>query len=212
MITCSICLDPVDEEKNYLVTDCKHKFHFSCIIKNIDYNFYRKGLNCPICRASLLPNRVTSTTIISRVTGGGPVPRIPPPTLTAPTLTTPRLIPPRPPVPVVIRPMQNRNTIQSNITNITNILNQIDNMQNRLQNVRERNRVQNRQQNRRIQPGIIVQSQRRGGCCRKSIALKKIDKLTYSQLKNELKKRNLSTRGYKRDTLEKRLLKNMLGN
>ena len=121
MTTCSICLDPVDEEKNYLVTDCKHKFHFSCIINNIDYNFYRKGLNCPICRASLLPNRVTSTTIISRVTGGGPVPRIPPPTLTAPTLTTPRLIPPRPPVPVVIRPMQNRNTIQSNITNITNI-------------------------------------------------------------------------------------------
>ena len=124
MTICTICLDPVDEEKNYLVTDCKHKFHFSCIIKNIDCNFYRKGLNCPICRASLLPNRVTSTTVISRVTGGGPVPRVPPPTL---------------PVPVVIRPMQNRNTIQSNITNI---LNQIDNIQNRLQNVRVQNRSQ----------------------------------------------------------------------
>ena len=77
-------------------------------------------------------------------------------------------------------------------------------MQNRLQN-----RVQNRVQNTRIQPRISVRTQNPS---RKSIALKKIDKLTYSQLKNELKKRNLSTRGYKRDTLEKRLLKNMLGN
>ena len=201
MTTCTICLDLVDEEKNYLVTNCKHKFHFSCIIKNIDCNFYRKGLNCPICRASLLPDRVTSTTIISRVTGGGAVPRVPPPTLTAP-----RLIPPRPPVPIVIRPMQNRNTIQSNITNI---LNQIDNMQNRLQN-RVQNRVRNRVQNRRIQSGRIVQTQNPSR--KRIIALKKIDKLTYSQLKNELKKRNLSTRGYKRDTLEKRLLENILCN
>ena len=185
MTNCPICLDHVDEEKNYLVTNCKHKFLFSCIMKNIDCNFFSRGLHCPICRASLLPGRVSSTVTPSRVTGGGPVPR---------------LIPPRPPVPIIIRPMQNRNTIRNNLTNI---INQIDDIHNRLQN-----RVQNRVQNRRIHAGGIVQSQNRS----RSIALKKIDKLPYSQLKNELKKRNLSTRGYKRDTLEKRLLKDMLRN
>ena len=173
MTNCPICFDNINEKQNYLVTDCKHKFHFSCIIKNIDCNFFSRGLNCPICRASLLPDRVSSTVMPSRVTGGGPVPRVPP----------------RPPVPIIIRPMQNRNIIRNNLTNI---LNQIDNMHNRLQN---------RVQNRRIHAGGIVRSQNTS----RSIALKKIDKLTYSQLKNELKKRSLSTRGYKRETLEKRL-------
>ena len=162
MTNCTICLDPVDEKKNYLVTDCKHKFHFSCIIKNIDCNFYKKGLNCPVCRRSLLPIRVPPTTTIQIP----PIVRLP----------VHRLIVPRPPVPVVIHPVQNI-------------------------------RIHHRLQNMRIQ-------QYRSFCpqntSRRSIALKKIDKLTYSQLKNELKKRNLSTRGYKRDTLEKRLLGNIL--
>ena len=195
MTNCPICFDIINEQKNYLVTECKHKFHFSCIMKNIDCNFFTRGLNCPICRASLLPDRVSSTTTTSRVTGGGPVPRVPPP-----ALPVPRLIPPHRPPPIIIRPTQTRNIIQSHLTHI---LNRIDNIQNRVQN-----RVQNRLQNRRIQPGRTVRSQ---NTSRRSI-LKKIDKLTYAQLKRELKKRNLSTRGYKRDTLEKRLLKDMLRN
>jgi len=162
MTSCTICLDPIIEEKNYLVTDCKHVFHFSCIIKNIDCNFYSKGLNCPICRTSLLPDRVLPTTIIPRVHMVNlPVPR----------LQAPRLVVTRSPVPVVIRPMQNIH------------------------------RFQNMRQYRSFGPQ---------NTSRRAVVLKKIDKLTYSQLKNELKKRNISTRGYKRETFEKRLLENIL--
>ena len=44
---CSICYLSLDVEENYVITDCKHKFHFSCLIQWI-----MKNENCPMCRKS----------------------------------------------------------------------------------------------------------------------------------------------------------------
>jgi L-lysine 2,3-aminomutase len=33
-IECPICMDPIDGNKNSVVTECGHKFHCSCLMKN----------------------------------------------------------------------------------------------------------------------------------------------------------------------------------
>jgi hypothetical protein len=43
---CAICLECVNPEKNCCVTDCGHKFHTNCLLKNCEKN----NFNCPMCR------------------------------------------------------------------------------------------------------------------------------------------------------------------
>ena len=43
---CPICLEFINETKDYCVTNCKHLFHLSCILKTIN----RK---CPLCRSKI---------------------------------------------------------------------------------------------------------------------------------------------------------------
>lgn len=43
---CPICMDTIDPDKNIIVTECGHKFHCSCLMKNVSYN----GMDCPFCR------------------------------------------------------------------------------------------------------------------------------------------------------------------
>ena len=45
---CTICLKEV-KETNKVLTNCKHTFHLSCILKNYKYNT-DSGNKCPICR------------------------------------------------------------------------------------------------------------------------------------------------------------------
>ena len=45
---CTICLKKV-KETNKVLTNCKHTFHLSCILKNYKYNT-DSGNKCPICR------------------------------------------------------------------------------------------------------------------------------------------------------------------
>jgi hypothetical protein len=45
---CAICLKKV-KETNKVLTNCKHTFHLSCILKNYKYNT-DSGNKCPICR------------------------------------------------------------------------------------------------------------------------------------------------------------------
>ncbi len=43
---CAICLECVNPEKNCSITDCGHKFHTNCLLKNCEKN----NFNCPMCR------------------------------------------------------------------------------------------------------------------------------------------------------------------
>lgn len=174
MTICPICLESIEKDKDNLITACKHNFHFSCIIKNIDKNFYSKGLNCPICRKSLLPKNNQTIAVPPNNSINWTL---------ASTHRTPIISLTRfnhPPLNIIQpTPITYYNPLSSNIT----------------------------RQNRIHQPRPL--RTRRLPCYKKTL-MKKISKFTYSQLKEELKNRNLSTRGYLRDTLEKRLLKGML--
>lgn len=45
---CPICMDDI-LETNCVVTECGHKFHTSCLMKNVAHN----GFGCPYCRTTL---------------------------------------------------------------------------------------------------------------------------------------------------------------
>jgi len=49
-IDCPICMEPIDGKKNSVVTECGHKFHCSCLMKNSCHN----GFDCPLCRATMV--------------------------------------------------------------------------------------------------------------------------------------------------------------
>ena len=49
MDECSYCLNEIDPEINYSITECGHKFHSSCI-----FNILKNYNNCPICRETLI--------------------------------------------------------------------------------------------------------------------------------------------------------------
>jgi L-lysine 2,3-aminomutase len=49
-IECPICMDNIDLNKNYVITDCGHKFHTNCLLTNISQN----GFSCPYCRDIML--------------------------------------------------------------------------------------------------------------------------------------------------------------
>ena len=46
IMECPICMDPIDGEKNKVVTECGHCFHSNCLMTNIVHN----GFGCPYCR------------------------------------------------------------------------------------------------------------------------------------------------------------------
>jgi hypothetical protein len=47
--SCPICMDDIDINKNCIVTECGHKFHCSCLMKNAAIN----GFGCPLCRTKM---------------------------------------------------------------------------------------------------------------------------------------------------------------
>jgi len=46
-IECPICYDDIDVLKNCVTTECGHKFHCNCLMKNSAQN----GFSCPMCRS-----------------------------------------------------------------------------------------------------------------------------------------------------------------
>lgn len=44
---CPICFDEIETNKNNITTECGHKFHTSCLMKNVTIN----GFGCPYCRS-----------------------------------------------------------------------------------------------------------------------------------------------------------------
>jgi hypothetical protein len=55
---CSICFENIDENDR-AVTKCKHVFHLHCLIKNVKTN-NSTGENCPICRNILIDNNLNT--------------------------------------------------------------------------------------------------------------------------------------------------------
>lgn len=55
--TCCICFDEIDNNKNILITECEHKYHFSCMLSYIIKSTNDKNkITCPICRRNLNNN------------------------------------------------------------------------------------------------------------------------------------------------------------
>jgi len=51
---CTICHNNIEQNKNIVITECSHTFHFSCLLKNIKYN-QNTGTQCPLCRTRFIP-------------------------------------------------------------------------------------------------------------------------------------------------------------
>ena len=60
MSECPICMENISEDEDVLITKCRHKFHASCIFRNIKTNGYK----CPNCRGPFLYTTINTTTII----------------------------------------------------------------------------------------------------------------------------------------------------
>ena len=60
MSECPICMENIGEDEDILITKCMHKFHASCIFRNIKTNGYK----CPNCRGPFLSTPINTTTII----------------------------------------------------------------------------------------------------------------------------------------------------
>lgn len=61
---CSICLENMDNDKNLVITECKHKYHFSCLLSHITTSVNtKKNLTCPICRGNLNNKKNTDSNI-----------------------------------------------------------------------------------------------------------------------------------------------------
>jgi len=46
---CPICMDVIGD-KNCITTECGHKFHATCMFKNVGHN----GFKCPCCRSQMI--------------------------------------------------------------------------------------------------------------------------------------------------------------
>lgn len=49
IVECPICMDPIEQNKNQITTECGHCFHTSCLMKNVAHN----GFSCPYCRDAM---------------------------------------------------------------------------------------------------------------------------------------------------------------
>ena len=55
---CVICYDTIQEGKcNSVVTECGHKFHTNCLMKNVAFN----GFGCPYCRTKMAEKRADNS-------------------------------------------------------------------------------------------------------------------------------------------------------
>ena len=52
-VSCSICLDAIDKDKNTTTTDCGHTFHANCLLKAS-----QQSSTCPLCRTKLFDKTI----------------------------------------------------------------------------------------------------------------------------------------------------------
>lgn len=73
MSDCPICFEVINETQNVVITECRHKFHATCLFRSTQSSGYR----CPNCRGGLLStdsSAATGATGPSAATGAtGPI-------------------------------------------------------------------------------------------------------------------------------------------
>lgn len=57
-IDCSICMDILNPNLNYIITECGHQFHSRCLLTNIS----RNGFGCPNCRTNMIDENMVNNT------------------------------------------------------------------------------------------------------------------------------------------------------
>ena len=159
---CSICHNNIKNEKNIVITECSHKFHFTCLLKNIKQN-HSTGNQCPLCR-SYFDSR-------AKVQSPPPINRI---NIWQDNVINWRYVP-------INRAFINRRAINRNIVTGRNIGNR---------NVRIRRYHRQDSEYKKVK--------------------KEIEKLTFQELKEKMRSHNISTRGYLRTSLERRLINHIL--
>ena len=69
MSECPICYEDINETQNVVITECRHKFHATCLFRSTQSSGYR----CPNCRGTLLavtgPVGATGATGVTGATG-----------------------------------------------------------------------------------------------------------------------------------------------
>ena len=177
MENCPICFEKLGS-LNITVTECGHLFHFKCILKNIKLN-PNNGFKCAICRRNFLPVTIPLKTYFSTSNYSS---------VQHNSFT--------------YRPNVNRANISR--TN-ANVYTQSQAYLSNLIEQRRRNSIENQQRqaniirlniNRTIRTPVLSDNQRKRN---------EIKKLSFSELKNRMKQYGISTRGYIRENLEKRL-------
>ena len=165
---CPICMKKVINIDK-VITKCDHVFHFTCLFKNLKFN-YNTGDRCPLCRKSFIIS--TSSTTINPLVAQQP------------SLFQPlNQIPIRPPPPPTVNTFTQINRI-------------IQHRQQNLQRVIDRRRRQ--------QISIPEETS-----TEEDRITTYISELTFKELKNKLKEKGVSSRGYLRESLEKRLYRAM---
>lgn len=56
--SCSICIEGFDNNSNVFKTKCKHLFHVTCWMRNINSNISSNGGVCPNCRDNVWKNNI----------------------------------------------------------------------------------------------------------------------------------------------------------
>lgn len=65
MSDCPICFEVINETQNVVITECRHKFHATCLFRTTQSGVYR----CPNCRGGLLS---TDSSAATGATGSSP--------------------------------------------------------------------------------------------------------------------------------------------
>jgi hypothetical protein len=186
-MNCSICLKEI-KENNKVITDCKHPFHLSCILKNFKINNY-SGEKCPICRKSLFIGSMNNGQIVSRYIMA-PIRRTIVNTSSVPSLNI------TPPVPLF------------NLSNVPSFIryNWPPSENTNISEERYNYQIYTRLKTRKYRNITEIERSRQ----LTNYAYLIVSKYSYHKLKEKLGLYRLSRRGYRRDSLENRLVGHMI--
>ena len=182
---CSICHNNIENDKNIVITECNHKFHFSCLYKNIKQNT-STGNKCPLCRSYFDKNHINVIASWQTQTGN---------------------------IYINNRYWNYSWRHTNNIFNTIQTNRSFINRRARIRNSRNR-RTQNISSNtvisNRIDSSTTLSHAR--SLLRERRLRERLSKLSFKELKDEMKSHNISRRGYIRDSLERRLMTHLLRN
>ena len=211
---CSICFEDI-KENNRAVTNCNHVFHLHCLIKNAKTNT-STGDKCPVCRKNLLFKNDNNEScedpqtrdIFTDILGMGSNifnSYINEMTGILPLRQSMASYQNHGSTAQINNVIYSSNTRNSNIIRTTVTRNGITTSSVSHLQYNQPERRENRYRNQTINP------QQRSNLTSNGEIYNWIKSLSYSELKNELRRNGLSTRGYIRERLENKLFYKLVG-